>query len=464
MSESRPEPKMQAKTHLLDDGAIQFFLKEITEPDGTINLSSLKKLGGGGTHDIYKSDKCPGLLLKVMRATAGNDDELLAKQIEKLRNQYAELYEIFGESRCIIEKRSIQAVKSSEKAPQRVIVSVVSFDPCFESKEQWGFNVEPIEREGALISSKHYLYDKVNKSLLGNDETPSLYVMKNYPLLNKTFEKIFKLLETDKTLPGVMQEFLTKYKSFYKKTDILLDTIGYENVLFYNTSEGWQFKLGSVIKHDTGVLTKNALEKIIRNPEIIKDSFENFTSIYFMPACIRALNACAEKVGMEKIIDDIIITNQTIDALAKMHLQTEKSTQACGYAKHGNFTKALELYLQYSPDEKSDVNFDTQTRDIMGTLYLEHIKKGGKEKSRDEVEGYLNILSDKRNKFPDFRQKIVSEAIEGLKEKLLVIDSRKTKLTEHKTGVKLFDRDPNLKREDESDKEYVARLGQRRRG
>jgi hypothetical protein len=244
----------------------------------------------------------------------------------------------------------------------------------------------------------------------------------------------------------------------------VLDTIGYDNVLFYNTSEGWQFKLGSVIKHDTGALTKNMLEKIIKNPEAIKDSFENFTSIYFMPACIRALNACAEKIGMEKIIDDIIITNQTMDALAKMHLQMGKNGQACGYAKHGNFTKALELYLQYVPDEKSDVNFDTQARDIIGTLYWEHIKKGGKEKSRDEVESYLNILCDKRNKFPDFRQQTIAEAIEGLKGKLSSIDRKKVATSEHKAGAKLFDHDPNLKREGESDKEYVARLGRRRRG
>jgi hypothetical protein len=453
-----PRSKAELKASSLNDGAVELFLKEISAADGTIDVSTLKKLGGGGTHDIYRSDQCPGLLLKVMRATAGKDDDFLVKQVDKLKNQYADLYEVFGESRCIIEKRSIQSVKSSAGPAQRVIVSVVPFDPCFESKEQWGFNVEPVEREGALINSRRYLYDQMNKSLLGSNEKPSVYVIKNYPLLNNTFEKIFKLLETDKTLPKAMHEFLTKYKTFYKKTGILLDTIGYENVLFYNTSQGWQFKLGSVIKHDTGALTKEILEKIIKNPEIVKESFEGFTSVYFMPACIRALNACAEKIGMEKVIDDIAITNETIDALAKMHLQMSKSSQACGYARHGNFAKALEIYLQYVPDEKSNVNFDTESRDILGTLYWEHIKKGGKEKSRDEVESYLDILCDVRNVFPEVRQQAIVEAVEGLKAKLLLIDSQKSKVTEHKAGQKLFDRDPNVKREGESDKAYVARL------
>jgi len=54
------------------------------------------------------------------------------------------------------------------------------------------------------------------------------------------------------------------------------------------------------------------LDKIIENPTIVNESPECFTSIYFMPACIRALNACAEKVGMDKIIDDISISDETM--------------------------------------------------------------------------------------------------------------------------------------------------------
>lgn len=401
---------------------VEFFLKEITEPSGTINLSIFKKIGGGGTHDIYKSDKCPGLLLKVMRSTVGNDSIKLSEHLQKLGEQYSVLYNVFGEERCIVEKRSIQSIKSSDKdIPQQGIVSIVPFDPCFDSKEKFGFNVQPAELDGVLVTSKRYLYGEVNRFFLGNNESKRPYAVRNYPSLNKNFEAIFKLLDTDESLKIAMQEFLIKYKSFYKKTGILLDTIGFDNVLFYkNRDNNWQFKMGSVIKHDTGALTKKMLGEIIENPAIVNESFESFTSIYFMPACIRALNACAYKVGMDKVIDDIILDEKTIDALSKIHLQMKKCEQALNYAEHGNFSKALELYSQYTPDDKSD---DTRARDLMGTLYWDFIKKGGKETSRDEVVGYLNLLLDQRNKIPNNRKEIVAEAIEGLEKKILSLEN-----------------------------------------
>lgn len=409
--------------NLRTDTTIELFLNEITKSDGTIDLSTLKKFGGGGTHDIYRSDKCPGLLLKVMRRTVGNNSTELSEHLQKLNEQYSVLYKAFGESRCIIEKRSIQSTKSSDTdTPQQAIVSVVPFDLCFDSKEKFGFNVQPAELDGVLITSKRHLYGEVNRSFLGKNESPKPYVIRNYPLLNTKFKDIFKLLDTEESLKVAMREFLTKYKLFYKKEGILLDTIGFDNVLFYKDSDNnWQFKMGSVIKHDTGALTKKMLDEIIKNPAIVNESFEYFTSIYFMPACIRALNACANKVGIDKVIDDIIVDDKTIDALAKIHMQMKKSDQGLNYAEYGNFSKALELYRQYIPDEKSD---DTRVRDLMGTLYWDFIKKGGKETSRDEIEGYLNLLRDERNKIPNDRKKIVAEAIEGLEKKILSYEAK----------------------------------------
>ncbi len=56
-----------------------------------------------------------------------------------------------------------------------------------------------------------------------------------------------------------------------------------------------------------------------------------------MPACIRALNACAEKVGIDKIIDDIVLDEKTIDALATIHRQMEMNQRAFRCAKQGDF-------------------------------------------------------------------------------------------------------------------------------
>lgn len=211
---------------------VDLFLKKITEPSGAIHLSTLKKLGGGGTHDIYRSDKCPDLLLKVMRHTVGKNDIELSEHLQKLSEQYSVLYRVFGEARCIVEKRSIQSIKSGDTdIPQQGIVSVVPFDTCFDSKEKLGFNVQPAELDGVLVTSKRYLYKEVNRFFLGKNERPRPYVIRNYLSLNNNFEAIFKLLDTDESLKIAMQEFLIKYKSFYKETGILLDTIGADNVL-----------------------------------------------------------------------------------------------------------------------------------------------------------------------------------------------------------------------------------------
>lgn len=446
--------------HSNTDIAVESFLKEITGPDGAIDLASLKKFGGAGTHDIYRSDKYPGLLLKVMHGTVGTDTVALSKNLQKLEEQSSALYETFGQSRCIIEKRSIQSIKpGNSHSPQKAIISIVPFDTCFESKEKFGFNVCTVELDVKLIESKRYLYRMVNLSLLGDNKRSSPYVMKNYPLLNETFGTIFKLLDTDKNFAEAMREFLTKYKSFYLNSGILFDTVGLDNVLFYKVGDFWQFKLGSVIKQNTGALTREMLEEITKNPAIVHQSLEAFTSIYFMPACIRALNACAEKLGMDRIIDDVIIDAKTIDVLAKMYRQLGKPFQIRNYVEHGEFSAALKLYNEYIPDEKSD---DTKLRDLMGTSYWDFIKKGGKEACLEEVETYLQILCDERNKFPDFRTKVVEEAIAGLKNKIF-LDSKKVK-KDHKqlqsTSLKLFD--PHTKKEDESDKHFAARLGRQR--
>ena len=175
-----------------------------------------------------------------------------------------------------------------------------------------------------------------------------------------------------------------------------------------------------------------------------------------MPACIRAINACAEKIGIPRIVDDIIIDDKTIDALAEIHLQLGMSNKIYNDAEHNEFGTALELYRQYIPDEKSD---DSALRDHMGTKYWDFIKNGGKETSRNEVAAYLEILLDKRNNFSDSRKEIVKEAIEGLQGKILSIDS-KQRSTSHDTSrskMRLFSH--SIKTKDGSDERNTNQLG-----
>ena len=50
------------------------FLEKITDKDGIIDLSLLKKIDGGGTHDIYRSEENPDVLLKIMKHTIGKNE------------------------------------------------------------------------------------------------------------------------------------------------------------------------------------------------------------------------------------------------------------------------------------------------------------------------------------------------------------------------------------------------------
>lgn len=402
--------------------AVDLFLKKITDYDGVIELSSLKKIAGGGTHDVFQFQKHPQLLLKIMKHTVGKDKDELSIHLQFHEDQCKTLYETFNPARCIIENRSIRLIKTtpSNDKPQIAIVSVVPFDSCFESKEKFGFNVKPVELDPLLIQSKRDLYQRANEVLLGK-KTKDDDVIRNYPLLDEQFKKIFALLETDSNLVDTMQEFLISYKKFYKRSGALLDTIGTDNILFYKSENGWQFKLGSVIKHDTGLLTKRTLEAIKKNPGIVNQSFEYFTPIYFMPACIRALNACAKKIDMEKVIDDITVDSHTIDILATMHEQRGKSLLIVNHAEHQQFIKALELFHQYELEEKQH---DTALRDMLGTHYWKHLKEGGKPTSLEEIKSYLNLLCDPKNQFPDFRKESVTEGITGLNDVVKMMEEK----------------------------------------
>lgn len=400
----------------------ELFMKDISTPEGVVDLSKLKKVNGGGTHDIYQSENHPDILLKVMKHSVGRSAEELGQEMSELDAKYALLYETFSPTRCIVERHLVTHIQDNSKPEQRnAVVSIVPFEPCFGSKEQAGFNVHPTESDELLVKSKRYLHGRITRSFLGDLEKPNPYVMRNYHLIDKAFHKIFSLIDNDASFANAMKEFLTKYKDYYEKSGILLDTIGLDNVLFYKDENGWQFKLGSVIKHDTGILTKQMLEVFQRDPTIIDHtssaySFKAYTSICFMPACIRALNACAAKCGMpDKVVSNIVFNEKLLGILAETYQHLAIQDKMYNYAVHGKFADLLLLFDKYCQNEKSH---DARIRDEMGVRYWKHIKEGGAVSSIDEVNKYMALLLDPKNDFPEHRKVEVNEAIGGLKAKI----------------------------------------------
>ncbi len=398
--------------------ASSLFIDKIRQSDGTIDLSQLKQIPGGGTHDIYqiKSDEPPSFLLKVIQNSIGKEETVLAEQLKKLTKQYTTLYSIFDVQRCLVETRSIQnLVINNVPTTQKAIVSVVPFDTCFRSEEKFGFNAEPLEIDEVTIKKNLELYTEMNLSLLGNEESFASFNINDYLIFHKACQPIFALLEKDADLQKVMREFLSKFQKFYSETNMFMDFIGRDNVLFYKNTEGWQFKLGSVIKHDTKSLTIDSLNEIAYNPSVIKNSFEKTTAIFFIPSCIRLLNAVAKKLNMNKIVTDIPFSVEDSDHLSTMYQQLKHSTRAVTYAEHDDFETALYYFHLH---EQSDEKHDTYVRDILGTRYWQFIKDSKIERPIAEIKIFLSILCDEKNQFPPARQDLVNTAVQGLQAKL----------------------------------------------
>ena len=382
------------------------------DKEDAIDLSRLIKLPGGGTHDIYKSEENPLFFMKVMRNTVGNPTDKLKENLAELTHKYNELYQIFGTSRCLIETRFIDSVKEKDwPTAKESIVSVVKYDTCFQSEEKFGFNTDALEKDGVKITDNLSQYHEMNSFLMGAEKATKGFDIENYLVFQESFRPIFKLLDDDENLRELMLDFLTKFKEYYKKTNQLMDFIGKDNVLFYKTGSAWEYKVGSVIKHETGEATKTMLREITNNPSAVNESFKNWTLIFYVPSWIRALNATAKKLGMDRIIEDITLSKEDSQNLAHIHTKLPLNDRAVLFATHHKFKKAMQLFNQYKNTSSSH---DTAIRDTLGTIYWCYIKNEHVKRPKDEIKAFIELLNDPRNEFPEYRWTEVRSAIEGL--------------------------------------------------
>lgn len=125
-------------------------------------------------------------------------------------------------------------------------------------------------------------------------------------------------------------------------------------------------------------------------------------------------------VSDEKFIAKEKITFPQEQIKQESYQLDEVHNNIINYAKDGEFSTALKLYNEYIVTEKSH---NTKLREMLGTLYWDFVKKGRKVSSRKEIESYLKMLCDDRNKFPDSNKIIVEESIDGLKKKIQSLES-----------------------------------------
>jgi hypothetical protein len=372
------------------------FEQFLTE-NGAIDLSKLIQLPVGSTHRIYKIPGNDNILLKVVIDSMYDDANIQKNKLRDLTEGYAKLYEIFGENRCLVESRFIRKIKDpNNPESQQAILSLVKFDKCFQSEHKFGFNTESVESNEKRLKGNAAQYHAMNMVLLGN-KINLPFNEEDFLKFHDSFRPIFAQLDAEPGLREAMREFLVKFKEYYDKTGNLLDLIGFDNVLFYkDENDSWQYKIGAVLKGLTREKTVQIIHEIDSNPTVVQSSFENWVPVFYMPSCLRILNATAEKVGMGKIVDDITISQQDSENLYNMYemLSLYERVFSCTEGKDLSFEDAIYNLAQFILDNKSKKFFNeniNNTQMVFGRV-LEDLANKHAASLTDKLQKMISII------------------------------------------------------------------------
>ncbi|WP_419418733.1 hypothetical protein ACNVED_09240 [Legionella sp. D16C41] len=356
---------------------------------GAIDLTKALLIGEGGTHKLYRFPNAP-VVIKLMKENPNPE------KLAELEKKYAVLYNCFdkdGKQRCIREKHITFPVQLPGKdTEESAALSIVPYEKCFKSQIKFDFKIEPAELDPYLIKHNKELFTTVNKVLLHQANSPGSFNLNDYSAIDERIGMILQRLDNDLELRKVMIEFLTHYRDFYRKTNIILDAVGFENILFFkDDNDKWQFKIGSAIKHDTGQYTNELFAKLASEQKIDWTQFINFTHAYYSPANIRAVNICAMKLGLEPIINDVEIATKDLFEITQLLSVLE---HMLSYARHGDFT-SVEKMLN---ENKAKLNFNLRDFWAYSLIADEYIKQA---QPLSALKQYLDIVSQLPIVLPD---------------------------------------------------------------
>lgn len=356
---------------------------------GAIDLTKAQRIAEGGTHVLYRFPDAP-FVIKLMKQNP------TPKELDELEKKYVALYDCFdkdGKQRCIREQHITYQVALPEKQPQNAALSFVPYKKCFKAKIKFDFKIEPAELDPYLVERHQELFIRANKKLIPNTNHHEVnFNLNEYIAIDERIGTILQRLDSDPKLRNTMIEFLTHYRDYYQKTNIILDAMGLENILFFKDEAGdWQFKIGSAIKHDTGKYTNELFAKIHVGNEVDLNAFVNFTHAYFSPANIRALNVCAMKLGLEVVVNDVIIDSKDLFTISQRLSIPERML---AYARHGDFQKMNQLL----EENKEQLNFNLRSFWAYPMIAEEFLKHG---QPLTALKRYLDTISMLKVVLPD---------------------------------------------------------------
>lgn len=379
---------------------------------GAIDLTKATQIAEGGTHVLYRFPDAP-FVLKLMKQNPNQ------KELDELERKYAVLYDCFdkdGKQRCIQEQHITHQVLLPGKEPYSAALSIVPYEKCFKAKTKFDFKMEPAELDPYLVEHHQELFSRANVVLV-NKDTRVDFNLNDYKTIDERIGAILKRLDNDPKLREVMIEFLNHYRDFYKKTNIILDAMGFENILFFKDSAGdWQFKVGSAIKHDTGKYTNELFDKIHSGSEVDLNNFVNFTHAYFSPANIRAVNACAMRLGLEPVISDVTIDSKSLFTISQKLSVPERML---AYAQHGDFVKMNMLLLE----NKNELSFDLRNFWAYSRIADEYLKHA---RPLNALKDFLDTVSKLPVSLPENKDdaKRIEDAKEAIIDRKIMLDKK----------------------------------------
>ncbi len=254
------------------------YLEQLPKIEGAVDFSRLKKIGKGGTHDVYEygeDSRCVvkidrGVLDRVLQAGGGETlPENLAAQAESYLSQKngrnEELYGAFGDENCMREKA--MRAKVSINTPKGIV------------------RVETV----IVIQEKSDIFSQEDTV-----DFSTTYEGK----LSRDIEETAK---SDPSFRQKLVEFLTHFKEYFERTGKFIDLVGEKNVLFYRDENGqWQYKIGSVIKGDTLEDYQKAKQKSQSGEALSKGESDQLKN---GQAVSSFANKTGEACGMGTIID-----------------------------------------------------------------------------------------------------------------------------------------------------------------
>lgn len=346
------------------------FLKALPQTqEGAIDLTQMKKIGQGGTQDVYAlQDTSSPFVIKVIRASLEMKNEQRLEKYTGDKAAYQALHDGFG-NHCTVEQLLLRTIDDGTSTKE-ALISVAAFEEGYTKQSKIGLNAPYFDWDSTTIVKNQNTYEKFLKSLFV-PEAESDFDLKllKENLSNPGFVKMAGLIESDPGFRDAMKSFLSEFKNYFNKTGQYLDIAGLDNIIFFQTNNEWVFRLGTVIKRETAQKFSEALEKLRVGTNGTEKQDLDKGMIDYCFHWTKTLNTLGMMVGMGKIIDD-----DNVRTIASMWVEVER-TGIMGTPKDPiqvlNILEAVEKYPAEGLLEKLqelDVSLERNTDILVGIL------------------------------------------------------------------------------------------------